>query len=357
MGDQNKKKVAVIAVSSLVLVAMVVAIAVGVSHNGNTTANAGTGEGEPVSKTKKSIKIICEPTEFKEVCVDTLSKAAGNTTEPKELVKIAYNVAINYISNATKESETLKALEKDHRASQALENCKELLEYAVNDLKQFLEEIGKPDMTKIDAFVMDLKVWLSAAITYQETCLDGFENTTGSAGETMRNALKTSGELTRNGLAIITHMSEALRSLQIPVSRRLLSTSNEADLPHLTEDGFPVWASASKRRLLQLPTNILVPNVVVAKDGSGKYKTINEALQDVPLKNPKNASFVIYIKAGVYAESVLIAKNMNNVVFVGDGPTKTKITGSKNFVDGTNTYKTATVSKYYFLKSCFQYLA
>ncbi|KAJ4968780.1 hypothetical protein NE237_015481 [Protea cynaroides] len=344
MGDQKKKKVAVIAVSSLVLVAMVVAVTVGVSNNGNTTAkaNAGAAEGEPVSKSLKSIKTICEPTEFNDVCVDTLSKAAGNTTEPKDLVKIAYNVTIDYISNAAKQSETLKELEKDHRAAQALENCKELLEYAINDLNQSLEAIGQPDMTKIDAFVMDLKVWLSAAITYQETCLDGFENTTGNAGETMRNALKTSSELTRNGLAIITKMSESLHSLQIPLSRRLLSISS---------DGFPVWASATQRRLLQVPTHKIAANVVVAKDGSGNYKTINEALKAVPKTNPKNVPFVVYIKAGVYAESVLVAKNMNNVMFIGDGPTKTKITGRKNFIDGTNTYNTATVSKYHLLKS------
>ncbi|XP_028060859.1 pectinesterase-like [Camellia sinensis] len=84
------------------------------------------------------------------------------------------------------------------------------------------------------------------------------------------------------------------------------------------------------------------PNVVVAKDGSGKYKTISVALAEVPKKS--NETFVIYIKAGVYVETVNVSKHMRNVFLIGDGPTKTKITGSKSFVGGVTTYRTVTVS-------------
>ncbi|THG18226.1 hypothetical protein TEA_017170 [Camellia sinensis var. sinensis] len=104
-----------------------------------------------------------------------------------------------------------------------------------------------------------------------------------------------------------------------------------------------VWSKSGFLNCELLDTAATVkPNVVVAKDGSGKYKTISVALAEVPKKS--NETFVIYIKAGVYVETVNVSKHMRNVFLIGDGPTKTKITGSKSFVGGVTTYRTVTVS-------------
>jgi pectinesterase len=84
------------------------------------------------------------------------------------------------------------------------------------------------------------------------------------------------------------------------------------------------------------------PNVTVALDGSGDFKSINEALKKVP-EEESETPFVIYIKAGVYREYVEVLTNMTHVVFVGDGGKKSIITGNKNFKDGITTYHTATV--------------
>jgi len=80
----------------------------------------------------------------------------------------------------------------------------------------------------------------------------------------------------------------------------------------------------------------------VALDGTGNFRTINEALQAIPLKS--NDTFVIYIKEGVYKEKVIVSRSMTNVMMIGDGPTKTKITGNLNFIDGVKTFATATVT-------------
>ncbi|XP_022973796.1 probable pectinesterase/pectinesterase inhibitor 21 [Cucurbita maxima] len=144
----------------------------------------------------------------------------------------------------------------------------------------------------------NLKIWLNGALTYQETCLDGFENVLGDTGEKMKSLLKTSKEMTANGLVMVGEVTSLATGANI-----------KAD-------------------------------VVVAKDGSGKYKTITETLKEVPLKS--NTTFVIYVKEGVYEEQVMVDKKMTYVMVIGDGPTKTKITGSKNVVDGTTTFKSAT---------------
>jgi len=125
--------------------------------------------------------------------------------------------------------------------------------------------------------------------------------------------------------------------------RRLLTAAD--DLPvlgHETDDfDLPDWVESrfGVRRLLHMTGRKRMAHVVVAKDGSGNFTTINDALKHVPMKNLR--PFIIYIKEGVYDEYVEVSRNMTHVVMIGDGGRKSRITGSKNFIDGVGTYKTA----------------
>ncbi|KAF5945596.1 hypothetical protein HYC85_015824 [Camellia sinensis] len=53
--------------------------------------------------------------------------------------------------------------------------------------------------------------------------------------------------------------------------------------------------------------------------------------------------FVIYIKAGVYNENVVIKRSMKNLMFIGDGIDATIVTGNKNTQAGSTTFRSATV--------------
>lgn len=87
-------------------------------------------------------------------------------------------------------------------------------------------------------------------------------------------------------------------------------------------------------------------DLVVAQDGSGNYKTINEAvtaLAKMGQNRPQRA--IIYVKSGVYNEKVEIERGMNNVMFIGDGIDKTINTGNRNVQDGATTLNSATFGK------------
>ncbi|CAK9168994.1 unnamed protein product [Ilex paraguariensis] len=339
MADKKTSKLALIGISSLLLVAMVVAVTVGIVENyGDKTGNYNHHD---VSAPMKAIKSICQSTDYQETCVSSLSSAAGNTTDPKELVKAAFDVATMKIKEAAEKSIVLQKLEKDPRAKEALETCQELASVAVNDLKKSFDKLGDFDVSKFDEVLADIKIWSSGAITYQETCLDGFEDTQGDAGEKMKEALKSSMQLTSNALAIVTEISSVLATMDIPMfqNRRLLSEDISV-MGH--GDEFPNWLDAIRRRILHAKPKQIKPDLIVAKDGSGKYKTINEALKDIPENG--NKTFVLYIKEGVYEEKVQFNSSMTYLMVVGDGPTKTRITGKLNFVDGVATYHTATVA-------------
>lgn len=105
--------------------------------------------------------------------------------------------------------------------------------------------------------------------------------------------------------------------------------------------GFPTWLSGKERRLLQAAVNETKYNLVVAKDGSGNFKTIGEAVAAAP--NSSATRFVIHIKAGAYYEYIEVERRKTMLMFVGDGIGKTLVKGNRNVIDGSTTFRSATV--------------
>ena len=75
-------------------------------------------------------------------------------------------VTSDRIEQAVRESAVLNALKDDPRTSAALSNCKELLDYAIDDLKTTFDRLGGFEMTNFKTAVDDLRTWLSSALTY-----------------------------------------------------------------------------------------------------------------------------------------------------------------------------------------------
>ncbi|XP_019180169.1 PREDICTED: pectinesterase-like [Ipomoea nil] len=333
MANNNKATLG-LSLLALFLVVAAVTVAVLVTQKEESSAEhhhaAAAAGNKNIGSSTKAVEHVCKPTFHREMCVKKLS-AATNSTDTKELVEVAFNVTMKEISKVMKKSKTLQAAAKDPRTSEAFKICQELLQDSIDDIKRALDRMvdHAGAGANLDLYMNDIKVWLSGALTFENTCLEGFLGTEGDSADKMKKLLVTAQQLTGNTLEMVDEIHDALVSLDIAgLNRKLLADSRS----------LPVWATAAQRRLLEAP---VTPDVVVAKDGSGKYKTINEAIPDIPLKS--NKSFVIHIKAGVYKENVVLTKKMMNVVFVGDGPTKTIISGSRSYVGGYQTSETGTV--------------
>lgn len=66
------------------------------------------------------------------------------------------------------------------------------------------------------------------------------------------------------------------------------------------------------------------PDLVVATDGTGNVKSVQEAVDRVPANNKKR--FVIFIKPGIYQEQVRIPANKPYVSLVGESAETTRLT-------------------------------
>ncbi|KAK8946439.1 putative pectinesterase/pectinesterase inhibitor 28 [Platanthera zijinensis] len=330
------KKAAIIGGSVILLAAVVASVGVVVYRNTSSSVTPQpAGNGDNLQTTSRSIQAICQATDYRDICVSSISKVANGTTDPSEIVKLSFQVAVDHLRQAVQSSKLLSAAAADPRTKDALQTCRELIEYAVEDINTSFNKLGGFNLSDPEKAADELKLWLDSAATYQETCLDGFQNTTGDAAAGMRNALNASMALTDNVLAIVGQLADVASELKLPnYFRRRLLFNEEAK-----EIVFPSWVSADRRKLLSVPPSGIRPDVVVAKDGSGDFSTIMAALGVAPTKSEK--PFVIYVKTGVYKEKVTVFRNQTNIIMVGDGATSSKVTGSLNFIDGVVTFKTA----------------
>jgi len=71
---------------------------------------------------------------------------------------------------------------------------------------------------------------------------------------------------------------------------------------------------------------VFQPDITVAQDGSGKFKTIQEAVNSVRDLGP--AQVTIHIKAGVYHEKLVIPSWKCKITLLGDDPSNTVITNN-----------------------------
>ncbi|KAJ6372938.1 hypothetical protein OIU76_027303 [Salix suchowensis] len=250
-----------------------------------------------------------------------------SSAQPKDLLRIAIKAADEEIEKVLKKASSFKF--DGPREKAAFEDCLQLVENAKEELKDSIARVGD-DLGKLAKNAPDLNNWLSAVMSYQQTCIDGFPE--GKLKSDMDKTFKTAKELTSNSLAMVSSLTSFMKTFPFPgaFSRRLLA-----------KDGLPGWMSHEDRRILKgdnkdKPT----PNVTVAKDGSGDFKTISEALTAMPAKY--EGRYVIFVKQGIYDETVTVTKKMANITMYGDGSQKTIVTGNKNFADGVQTFRTAT---------------
>ena len=286
----------------------------------------------------KSIKAMCSQTDYTDACEKSIGKAANaSATSPADIVRTAVEVIGDAIKEAFDRADLI--MSNDPRVKAAVADCKEIFGDAKDDLNRTVKGVDAKDGVSKEGY--QLRIWLSAVIAHMETCIDGFPDDDFKVK--VKDSFTSGKELTSNALALIEKGSSLLSALK--GSKRLLLGEEEGAGAALDEDGIPAWVPDGERRVLKGGgfKNTLTPNVVVAKDGSGKFKTINEALNAMPKSN--DGRYVIQVKEGVYEEYVTITKTMVNVTLLGEGSKKSIVTGKKNFVDGLTTFKTATFSE------------
>lgn len=111
---------------------------------------------------------------------------------------------------------------------------------------------------------------------------------------------------------------------------------------------YPIMGPASRSLRDSIPAR---RRLRVAKDGSGNFATINDAVKNVPTN--QNEYFLISVGEGTFEEYVEVTADRPYIVLVGAGEGKTIITGKHSKGTGWGTFYSATLRKCMFFSFFF----
>ncbi|THG23087.1 probable pectinesterase/pectinesterase inhibitor 60 [Camellia sinensis] len=195
-------------------------------------------------------------------------------------------------------------------------DCSKLFDDTVLQLNRTLQGLQN------NASDFDAQTWLSAALTNLETC---------RAGSLELNVSDFISSILSNNVS-------ELISNSLAINGAFLAQQD-------AQSGYPSWILDGERQLLKSSSLASQANFIVAKDGSGNFRSIQAAINSAVSKRTGNGRIIIYVKKGIYRENIEISSNMNEITLVGDGLRYTVITGSRSATTGFTTYSSATVGK------------
>lgn len=220
-----------------------------------------------------------------------------------------------------------------------LQDCRDLNQITVSSLKKSMDALSSSGDGS-SSNLGDVRAYLSAALTSNDTCLEGLAGARGSLMPSLVASWSTAYEHVSNSLDLVTCLGPRRPG---GLRRRLLSSA-------VGSDGFPAWVSHRDRRLLQSdddsgdygeynPSSV----VTVAADGTGNFTTVRDAIAFLPSNSADR--IIVLVRAGVYEENVEISTDKPNIVLIGDGSNVTVIRGSRSVGDGWTTFRSATVGE------------
>ena len=92
----------------------------------------------------------------------------------------------------------------------AMRDCVEELSDSVDELRKSIGEMSQLGVSNFGVTMSDVQTWVSAALTDDSTCTDGFEGiNNGNLKSTVRSRIVHVAQLTSNALAFINQLASS----------------------------------------------------------------------------------------------------------------------------------------------------
>lgn len=170
---------------------------------------AATKLGNPVRRDKHMadfIKTSCNVTLYPQICVSSLSSYAG-TLKPKQsdIVNAAVQVSLVNVHNVSVWAAGLQTRRTtmSKREKSALKDCMQNFRTTTDQMHQSLAELKHLKRTTFKLQMSNVETWMSAALTNQDSCLDGFKVAKGRVKGMVTDRVHYLCKLISNALALV----------------------------------------------------------------------------------------------------------------------------------------------------------
>ncbi|KAJ0252820.1 PMEI domain-containing protein [Hirschfeldia incana] len=157
------------------------------------------------------IRTSCNATLYQDLCFNSLAGYASVVQDsPARLAKIATGVSLS------KAKATLAFLSKLSRSAAEVQDCVSYLDEAVDSIRDSLQTLRNMSRgggvaavassgETFSSQVNDVQTWMSAALTYEDTCTDAYEemDEAGEIKTTVYDRVNTLKRFTSNALALV----------------------------------------------------------------------------------------------------------------------------------------------------------
>ncbi|KAL5721883.1 hypothetical protein ACHQM5_005469 [Ranunculus cassubicifolius] len=162
----------------------------------------------PTTADTKYIRTSCNVTLYPSLCYASLSKYAKSIqSDPAKLARASLSVSLSkarhmvtYVVNLSRQTNSAEP-----KAAAALKDCYSVFDDAVDQMQRSIKEMKYLSSGEQLRFQMsNVQTWMSAALTNEETCTDGFEEV--MDGPIKADVIGKAGDVkkfTSNGLALV----------------------------------------------------------------------------------------------------------------------------------------------------------
>ncbi|GMI92644.1 hypothetical protein like AT5G20740 [Hibiscus trionum] len=156
------------------------------------------------------VRSSCVHASYPSLCFRTLSSYSGPADTPRDLAQAAVKVSL---SRARKVSTflTTRVTGKSQRERVALSDCVEQISDSVEELSKTLRELKHLRGETFGFQMSNAQTWVSAALTNEDTCLDGFEGVDGKVKSDVKKKMTNVAKVTSNALYMINRLNESRR--------------------------------------------------------------------------------------------------------------------------------------------------